>query len=169
VRKFAHYLCTTARYALCVIIFAGQTITFSQIDKNQHSPSGGPRTNHVKGKCHGARAVTGYYFQARKVGKGKYVLSRRYRPSGITNKCLCWEGPVKSMADFSLFSLDTNHIKITRDSVISFKNVTTPACVGIKHGTAMVPDTIVIAKISFKLVNLQKVWYDSIPKLNSDW
>jgi hypothetical protein len=166
VRKLAQYLHTIVRYALCVVFFACQTITFSQ---NQHSLSGGPRTSHVKGKCHGARAVTGFYFQARKIGKGKYVLSRRYRPSGVTSKCQCWDGPSKSMAFFSLFSLDTSHIMVVRDSIISFKNASTPALVGIKHGTAMVPDTLVIAKISFKLVNLQKVWYDSIPKLNSDW
>jgi hypothetical protein len=151
------------------MIFVNQSITFSQSNKNQHSPSGGPGINHVKGKCKPARAVTGYYFQARKIRKGKYVLSRHYRSSGITGKCQCWDGPTKSMSNFSLFSLDTSQMLIVRDSVLFLKSANVPPYVGIKHGKAMVPDTLAISKKSFTLLDFQKVWFDSIPKINSDW
>ena len=145
-RKFTHFLYTVTRYTFFIIIFFNQSITFSQINKNQHPSSGDAGINHVKEKCQGARAVTGFYFQARKIGKARYVLSRQYKPSGITNKCLCWDGPMKSMANVSLFSLDTSQMMIVRDSIMFFKGGNTPAYVGIKHGTAMIPDTLAITK-----------------------
>jgi hypothetical protein len=169
VRNFTHFLYTIIIYTLFIIIFLSQSITFSQINNNQHSPSGGTGTNHVKEKCQGARAITGFYFQARKIGKARYVLSRQYKPSGITNNCLCWDGPVKSMINVSLFSLDTSQMMVVRDSIMFFKGGSTPAYVGIKHGTAMIPDTLAITKKTFKFINLQKVWRDSIPKRNSAW
>ena len=164
-----HFLYTITRYALFIIFFANQSITFSQINKNQSPSFGHTGTIHLKGKCKGARAVTGYYFQARKIGKGKFVLSRHYKPRGITSKCLCWDGPIKSMSNVSLFSLDTNQMLIVRDSIMFFKSGSTPAHVGIKHGKPMNPDTLAITKKSFNLIDLQKVWYDSIPKRDSDW
>ena len=168
-RKFTHFLYAIARYALFFIILLHQSITFSQINNNQHSSSGNTGGNHLKENCQGARAVTGFYFQARKIGKARYVLSRQYKPSGITSKCLVWDGPAKSMANVSLFSLDTNQMIIVRDSIMFFKGGNAPACIGIKHGNEMIPDTLTITKKTFKLINLQKVWRDSIPKRNSDW
>jgi hypothetical protein len=168
-RKFTHFLYGIARYGLLFIIFFNQSITFSQINNNQHSSFGNTGINHVKGKCRDARAITGFYFQARKIGKARFVLSRQYRSSGITSKCLCWNGPPKSMSNVSLFSLDTNQMIIVRDSIMFFKGGDTPALVGIKHGNAMTPDTLAITKKTFKLIDLQKVWHDSIPKINSDW
>jgi hypothetical protein len=168
-RNFAHFLYALTRYTLFIIIFLNQSITFSQINKPQHSSSGDAGINHLKGFCQGARAVTGYYFQARKIGKGKFVFSRQYKPRGITSKCLCWDGPTKSMSNASLFSLDTNQMIIVHDSIMVFKSGNTPARVGIKHGTAMIPDTLDITKKTFHLIDLQKVWRDLIPKINSDW